>query len=262
MSIPSFHSQETSKVNHSEERVLNHPLDTYRTSMDYLRFESEVIRPYLREVRIRRADYAASELPLTISPGRSSLVDLLRFMEETDYNSHSTHFHPSGTSSPVTSMVIAPPPIPFLPLVGYISKKRPDCFIWESRFFEKGSLVVLGRSGRLGVVTGICGIGRNYIMRGIRESGRLLDGEVRIQTMAISALPSSNGFLLVHRLLLCLFPLLLGSMRDYQDDERVVDMVEKGDGVVDISAGSLGMITSSSEIVAADSGEYFKAEEL
>ena len=53
----------------------------------------------------------------------------------------------------------APHPTHILPLTGFISGNRLDCFVWEGRFFEKGSFVVLGESGRTGTVKGICGFG-------------------------------------------------------------------------------------------------------
>jgi hypothetical protein len=105
--------------------------------------------------------------------------------------------------------------------------------------------VVLGGSGRLGTVMGICGIGRNYIMRGIKECGQILEGEVPIQRMVVSARPTSMGLLYIHHFLLRFLSVFLGSMSDYLDEEGAEEAGRKGE-VLDVSAGSLGMITLSS----------------
>jgi hypothetical protein len=87
-----------------------------------------------------------------------------------------------------SSLVTASLSTCIIPLVGFVSGKHLDCFLWEGRFFEKGSVVILGESGRLGLVKGICGNGKNFIMRRIEEYGLSLDGEVQIQCMVVSAL--------------------------------------------------------------------------
>jgi hypothetical protein len=65
-------------------------------------------------------------------------------------------------------------------LKGHISRRKPDCFIWEAGFFEKGSKVILGESGRLATVTGLCGLGKNYIMMRIIVTRGHLEGKIRI----------------------------------------------------------------------------------
>jgi hypothetical protein len=121
---------------------------------------------------------------------------------------------------------------------------------------------MLGKSGQTGIVKGICGIGQNYIMRGFEESGQRLEGEVQIQQMVVSALPSSPGLLLFFRLLSWIFPVFLGSMLDFinaSDDEDEEEDEDDGDeGILEISAMSLGMMASPSEIDSMDTDEYFK----
>jgi hypothetical protein len=257
MPILSRFTRDSSTAVNPDERIPIHPLDTFRPSMDYPQFESEVIRPYLREARARQTYHAASQLPITFSPGRSSITDILLFLEETDYNSRLNHVSTPTALSPSTPTVIAPQPIIVLPLVGSISSQHLDCFIWQGGFFEKGSVVVLGESGKFGTVMGICGFGRNYIMWRIKESGRILEGEVKIRRMVVSARPTSAGLLLAHRFLSRFLSVFLGSLSDFLDKDGGGD--EKVQ-VMDISAGSSGMITSSSEIGNMDSGDYSDVE--
>lgn len=231
----------------SEDQPRIHPFETFRPSMDYNTFNSEVLRPYLRDARVRRSDRASSQLRLTFAPNRSSIEELLSFLEETDYN---------RTLHDTSSSVMDSQPPNILPLDGFISGNRPDCFVWEGGFFEKGASVILGDSGRMGVVKGICGIGRNFTMRGIEEYGRSPE-EVPICRMVISACPTSAALSLAHRLASLFFSPFLGSMADFLGAGGMEDVIEKGD----ISASSLSTITSSSEIRAGGDEEYSEVED-
>jgi hypothetical protein len=44
-------------------------------------------------------------------------------------------------------------------VVGYVSNKHPDCFMWQGGYFEEGSYVVLGKSFRKARVAGSYGLG-------------------------------------------------------------------------------------------------------
>ena len=57
--------------------------------------------------------------------------------------------------------------------VGYISNKHPDCYVWQSGFFNAGSHVVLGTMYRKVKIVGPHGVGRNYIMMKLEEVGRV-----------------------------------------------------------------------------------------
>jgi hypothetical protein len=72
--------------------------------------------------------------------------------------------------------------------------------------------------------------------------------------MVVSNIPSSLGLHLVYRLLSQLIPFFLGSMLDFMDGSEGRD--DKEEGFVEISAGSLGMLTSSSEIKNADTDDF------
>jgi hypothetical protein len=225
--------------------------------MDYPAFEAAVIHPFFRAAKIRRAEFAASELPLEFLPGRPSLEEFFQFLQETDLNSHANHTSTTTLSPGSPSMDTSSFLLPFVPLAGFISRKRLDTFIWTGGVFKKGSVVMLGKSGRTGMVKGICGIGRNYIMRGFEESGPKLDGEVQIRRMVVSTIPSSPGLLLVYRLLSRIFPIFLGSMLDFMDKSDDEDEEEDED-IMETSTASLGMITSPSEIYNMDPDEYSK----
>jgi hypothetical protein len=116
--------------------------------------------------------------------------------------------------------------------------------------------VILGDSGGMGVVKGICRIGGNFTMRGIEEDGHFPE-EVPICCMVISACPTSVALSLAHRLVSLFFSPFLGSMADFLRAGGMEDVIEKGD----TSASSLSMITSSSEIRAGGDEGYSEVEE-
>jgi len=256
MAILSRLTRDQSSSVGSENPTRIHPLETYRPSMDYDRFESEVIRPYLRTARIRRVDHASSQLHLTLAPGRASFVDLLSVLEETDYNQSLRSMESSVMPTP--SLDEAPHPTRILPLTGFIGGNRPDCFVWEGGFFKKGSFVVLGESGRTGTVKGICGFGRNFILRGFEEYGKSQD-EVPINRMVVSASPTSAALSMAHRLASLFLSPFLGSMLDFLGEGGMEDILEKDD-LTNISDTSLNTLISSSEGGVAGVEEYLEAE--
>ena len=252
MAILSRLTQDRSFSVGSENPTRIHPLETFRPSMDYDKFESEVIHPYLWTARIRRADHASSQLHLTLAPGRASFVDLLSTLEETDYNQSLRSLESSVTPTP--SLDEPPHPICILPLTGFISGNRPDCFVWEGGFFKKGSFVVLGESGRTGTVKGICGFGCNFILRGFEEYGKSQD-KVPINHMIVSASPTLVALSVAHRLASLFLSPFLGSMLDFLGEGGMEDSLEKDD-LTDISDMSQGTLISPSEVEVAGNEEY------
>jgi hypothetical protein len=240
----------------SENPTQIHPLETFHPSMDYDKFESEFICPYLRTARIRRADHASSQLHLTLAPGQASFVDLLSALEETDYNQSLRSLESSVMPTP--SLDEAPHPTHILPLTGFIIGIRPDCFVWEGGFFKKGSFVVLGESGRTGTVKGICGFGRNFILRGFEEYGKS-PGEVPIYRMVVSASPTSAALSVAHRLASLFLSPFLGSMLDFLGEGGMEDSLEK-DNLTDISGLSRSTLISPSEVEVAGAEEYLEGE--
>ena len=91
----------------------------------------------------------------------------------------------------------------------------------EGGFFEKGSEVIFGSSGRLAKVLGVRGLGRNYVMMRVQELGGILEGETAIQRMVVSSPPTSLWLVLLQLFVSRLFKPVLGSMNDFVDEDRV-----------------------------------------
>jgi len=119
--------------------TIPHPLESFRSSMDYHHFESSVICPFLLQAKIHDSInvHPHTSLSFAPAPGCPSLDGLITFLAGTDYNK------------------IAPSkPLPSLPhsdisstqIEGHSSQAHPDCFIWEYGYFEEGSVVLLGSS--------------------------------------------------------------------------------------------------------------------
>ena len=179
---------DTSKV------VPPHPFETFRPLTDYSDFEADVIRPAIRAARSR------AELSQAPDPGRPvfsvprpSLEETLQFLLETDYNhpGHKLHL-PPPLSTPKLSATI--PLTHTTSVVGYISNKHPDCYVWQSGYFEEGSHVVLGTTYRKVKIVGSYGVGRNYIMMKLEEVGRVPEDQIAIQRMVVSTCPSSLSY--------------------------------------------------------------------
>ena len=117
--------------------------------------------------------FSETDLDISTAPGRSSIEDIFQFLDETDYNHGLDHAH--NNSLLPEHLPILTHPISICPLVGYISKKHLDHFVLEGRFFEKGSEVILGSSGRMARVLGVCGLGKNYVMMKVQELGGILE---------------------------------------------------------------------------------------
>ena len=83
--------------------------------------------------------------------------------------------------------------------------------------------------------------------------------EVPIRHLVISACPSSAALSLAHRLVSLFFSSFLGSMLDFLGKRGMEDTLEKDD-LTDISATSLSIIISPSEIGVAGDKEYLEAE--
>src|SRR6202050_2794006 len=106
-------------------------------------------------------------LNISTAPGHPSIEDTSQFLDETDYNNGLDNAR--NNSLLPKNLPILTHPIPICQLVGYISKKHPDCCVLEGGFFKKGSEVILGSSGRMARVLGVCGLGRNYVMMRVQE---------------------------------------------------------------------------------------------
>ena len=233
---------DTSKV------VLPHPFETFRPSTDYSNFEADVIRPAIRAARSR------AELSQTPDPGRPvfsaprpSLEETLQFLLETDYNHPGHHLRlPPPLSTPKLSATI--PLTRTTSVVGYVSNKHPDCYVWQSGFFEAGSHVVLGTTYRKAKIVGPDGVGKNYMMMKLEEVGKVPKDRVAIQRMVVSTCPSSQFYQLsfCQRLLRFFLNRFLGTFRDFADDDD--DFLDKDIKSVKSSDRSLHSFTSNSEL--------------
>jgi hypothetical protein len=103
---------------------------------------------------------------------------------------------------------------------GYVSSKQLDCFVWEGGFFEEGSSVILGNNVRLAKVMGVVGVGWNYFMMGLKDSGRTLEGEMTLQRMVVSIEPSHFHLSLFQCFQLHFLKHFLGSMLNFLDEDR------------------------------------------
>ena len=153
--------------------VLPHPFETCRPSTNYSNFEANVIRPAIC------AACSQAELSQAPDPGRPvfsvphpSLEETLQFLLETDYNHTGHQLHlPPPLSTPKLSATI--PLTRTMSVVGYISNKHPDCYVWQSGFFEARSHVVLHTTYRKAKIVGPDGVGRNYMMMKLEEVRRV-----------------------------------------------------------------------------------------
>ena len=104
--------------------------------------------------------------------------------------------------------------------MGYVSNKHPDCYVWQSGFFEAGSHVVLGTTYRKAKIVGPDRVGRNYIMMKLEEVGKVPKDQIAIQRMVVSTCPSSQFYQLSFRQCLLRFFInrFLGTFRNFADD--------------------------------------------
>jgi hypothetical protein len=236
----------------SSEPVPLHPLETYRPSINYPNFEATIIRPAIRAVR-SRAELSAElgSPPITFATPRTSLEATLQVLLETDYN-RPDHALRLPYSSPKPKMSAAVPLTRTFSVMGYFSPKRPDCFVWEGGFFEDNCTVVLGKSYRKARVTGVCGVGRNYVMLELGEVGGVSENQVAVRRMVVSSVASTVSFQLSfrHRLILYFFKRFLKTFKDLADEERVTRESDE-DQFTDSSGGGSELF----DIAASSSGD-------
>jgi len=210
----------------SEPNSKIHPFETFRLSMDdreYSDFESTIIRPSIRAARYRDTLFANShltELPVTFAPGRQSIVDIQRFLIDTDYNQSPINIHPHsfGETAPMPQVI---PLDRVFYIKGYFSKKQLGCFVWEEGHFEDGEQVIFGTSGRLGRVLGVCEVGKNYIMFKVEDMSGVPEGDVRIRGIVVSALPIGFQLSWTQRFIMRYLRIFLRSLVKFADKEHI-----------------------------------------
>jgi hypothetical protein len=209
-------------------------------------FEVTVIRPFIHAAHLQAILHTETRLPIEFAPSNPIIADTLQFLNENDYHNSIQHSHLPNANLRT--------PCPVLPLDGFISRKRPECFIWEKGYFEKSSEVILGNSGRLARVMGICGMGRNYIMMRMIELGCSLRGELWISRMVVSSPPTSAWIALLRLFITRFFKPILRSMSDFIDKEGA-----EQERVISTSEESFAVSTSSEEI--GDAGDLGFADD-
>ena len=184
--------------------------------MDFACFEIDIINPYIHAAHARTNLLANSKLLLSFTPGRKSFSELCNFLINTDYNQSSRILRiPPYNCKPKTSTII-----PFdrsFQLEGYFSPKHADCFVWEGGIFEEGLTVFFGRGMRAGKVLGVCGVGKNYFMMGIKDLGRVSEGEVFIRRIVVSFPPTDFSISMFYRIQARFLKPFLKSMMDFVD---------------------------------------------
>jgi hypothetical protein len=126
----------------------------------------------------------APRISITFAPNHRSGEDLSSFFEDTEYTKKnpSPPTPPAANSSGFTYK-------PLTRIQGYISPKCADYFIWELGVFEEGSKVVLGDNLVLARITGIVGVGHNFVKFGVETVGSSFRNEIPVKRMIISFPP-------------------------------------------------------------------------
>jgi hypothetical protein len=187
---------------------------------EYNFFKLHTILPSIVNSCLRER-LGAPRVSITFAPDRRSGEDFSSFFEDTEYTKKnpSPPAPPAADSSGFTYE-------PLTRIQGYVSPKRPDYFIWELGVFEEGSKVILGDNLVLARVTGIVGVGRNFIKFGVETLGSSCRNEIPVKRMIVSFSPEVFRLSRFQRFKCSFLPWSLKSMRDFADADRVFDEVE------------------------------------
>jgi len=198
-------------ITNKSESNTAHPLESFCSSMDYQHFESSVIQPFLLHAKLCDSVNIRHRTSLSFAPapGRPSLDGLIKLPSETDYNNTtSTIPFPAPSHSDVSSAQVE----------GYFSQAHPDYFVWESGYFEEGSVVFLGGSSRLVKILRVCGVGWNFFKMSVKELGEVLEGETTVQRMIVSFAPTISFHLtFIQHIKQRFLGRFLKSMRDFAE---------------------------------------------
>jgi hypothetical protein len=164
--------------------------------LEYKFFKCHTILPSIVNSCIRKR-LGTSRVSITFAPNRRSGEDLSSFFKDTEY-----------------PQKIPLPPAP---------PKRVDYFIWELRVFEEGSKVVLGDNLVLARITGIVGVGHNFVKFGVETLGSSFRDEIPVKRMIVSFSPDIFRLSRSQRFKCSFFPWFLKSMRDFTDADRIFD---------------------------------------
>jgi hypothetical protein len=101
-----------------------------------------------------------------------------------------------------------------------------DYFIWELGVFEEGSKVVLGDNLVLVRITGVVGVGRNFIKFGVETLGSSFRNKIPVRRMIVSIPPDVFHLSRSQCFKCSFFPWFLKLMRDFADVDRIFDEAE------------------------------------
>jgi hypothetical protein len=188
--------------------------------LEYKSFKCHTIFPSIVNSCIHKR-LGAPHVSITFAPDRQSGEDLSSFFEDTKYTKKNPlpPAPPAANSSGFTYE-------PLTRIQGYVSPKRADYFIWELGVFEEGSKVVLGNNLILARITGMVGVGRNFIKFGVETLGSFFRNEIPVKRMIVSIPPDVFRLSRSQRFKCSFFPWFLKSMRDFADAERIFDEAE------------------------------------
>jgi len=213
ISLP-FLAMSSATITNKSESNAAHPLESFHSSMDYQHFESSVIWPFLLQAKLCESVniHHRTSLSFAPTPGCPSLDGLITLLSETDYNNTtSTIPFPAPSCSDVSSARVE----------GYFSQAHPDYFVWESGYFEEGSVMFLGGSSCLVKILRVCGVGQNFFKMSVKELGDVLEGETTVQRMIVSFAPIISFHL---TFIQCIKQQFLGrflkSMRDFAESSK------------------------------------------
>jgi hypothetical protein len=152
------------------------------------------------------------------APDCQSCKNLSSFFKDTKY----TKKIPSPPAPPATdsSGFIYEP---LTHIQGYISSKCADYFIWELGVYKEGLKVILGNNLVLARITGIVGVGHNFVKFGVETLGSSFWDEIPVNRMIVSFSPNVFHLSCSQRFKCFFFPRFLKSMRDFADADRIFD---------------------------------------
>jgi hypothetical protein len=93
-----------------------------------------------------------------------------------------------------------------------------DYFIWELGAFKEGSKVTLGDNLVLAKITGVVGVGCNFVKLGVETLGSSFRDKMPVKRMII--------FTCFQHLKCFFFPRFLKSMRDFANVDRIFDVFD------------------------------------
>jgi hypothetical protein len=98
-----------------------------------------------------------------------------------------------------------------------------DYFICELGAFKEGSKVILGDNLVLARITGVVGVGCNFVKFRVEMLGSSFRDEIPVKRMIISFSPDIFHLSCSQRFKCFFFPRFLKSMRDFADVDRIFD---------------------------------------